>query len=454
MSDKPDWVKDWPKVEGDVPGEKSQEIIRKDDEVISSSYTRSEPLVGEEGWGSFVKDPDGNVFLDFSSGMFVLNFGHRHPYIIDKVKEQMDKMSHFAGTHYYFDLQIELADKLCKTVPGDFPKEAFFANSGAEAVEAAFKLARWHTKKPKMVSYRGAFHGRTMGALSLSSGKSQHRKHFAPLVPEVDFMPYPYCYRCPYNSEYPNCDFQCVEYIRKATKKEIPPEDVAALIVEPIQGNSGYISPPPEYYPMVKEICEENDWLFISDEIQAGLGRTGKMYSIEHWDVEPDVVTTAKALSGGVAPIGSMVAREEVMDWEPDSHASTFGGNLLGCAAAIASLELIEKDNLVEKAATKGELLTKRLKNMKEDHEIIGDVRGKGLMIGVELVKDRETKEFAEEEMEKIIQKSLNKGLILFAGGKSTIRFAPPLTISKKNLETGLKIFEEALTEVEKNAQA
>ncbi len=452
MTEKPDWVKEWPKVEGSIPGKKAREIISRDEEIMSSSYTRSEPLVGEEGWGSFLRDPDGNVFLDFSSGMFVLNYGHSHPYITNKVKEQIERLPHFAGTHYYYELQIELAEKLSNITPGNFEKQAFFANSGAESVEAAFKLARWHTEKPKMVSYRGAFHGRTLGALSLSSGKSQHRKHFAPLVPEVDFMPYPYCYRCPYNEEYPGCDFHCVEYIRKATEKEIPPEDVAALIVEPIQGNSGYITPPPEYYPMIKEICEENDWLFISDEIQAGLGRTGEMFSIEHWGVEPDIITTAKALSGGVAPIGAMVAREEVMDWEPDSHASTFGGNLLGCSAALASLELIEKENLVKKADEKGKFMRKKLEKMKEDHELIGEIRGKGLMIGVELVKNRETKEFAMEEMEQLIQEGLDRGIILFSGGKSSIRLAPPLITPKEVLDQGLDIFEEALTEVEKNA--
>lgn len=448
MIEKPDWVKDWPKVEGTVPGSQAMNIIKRDEEIISSSYTRSEPLVGEEGWGSFVKDPDGNVFLDFSSGMFVMNYGYSHPYIVEQVKKQLEKLPHFAGTHYYYELQLELAEKLMEITPGDFKKQVFFANSGAESVEAAFKLTRWHTRKPLMISYQGAFHGRTYGAQSLSSGKAQHRKHFAPMVPGVHFMPYPYCYRCPFNGEYPGCDFQCVEYIRESLEHDVPPEDVGAVIVEPIQGNSGYITPPPEYYPMVKEICEEHDWLFISDEIQAGLGRTGKNFAIEHWGVEPDIATVAKALSGGTVPIGATIAREEVMDWEPDSHASTFGGNLLGCAAGLAGLELMERENLVEGADKKGKFIEKRLKEMEEKFEIVGDVRGKGLMRGIEIVEDSETKEFAEEKRDEIIQESLNRGVIIFAGGKSSIRLAPPLTTSKEVLGKGLDLVEEALSEV------
>lgn len=449
MLEKPEWVEEWPKVKGTVPGEKGRKIIERDEEILSPSYTRSEPLVGSEGWGSYVRDVDGNIFLDLSSGMFVINYGYSNPYIVGEIKDQIDKLAHFAGTHYYHEPQLELAEKLAEVTPGDSKKQVFFANSGAESVEAAFKLARWHTRRPRMLSYRGAFHGRTFGALSLSSGKAQHKKFFAPMVPGVSFMPYPYCYRCPFNEEYPGCDFSCVEYIRDSLKKDVPPEEVAGIIAEPIQGNSGYITPPPEYYPMIKEMCEENDWLFISDEIQAGLGRTGKMFAIEHWGVEPDITTTAKALSGGTVPIGSMVAQRDIMDWERDSHASTFGGNILGCAAALAGLEVIEKDNLVEKAREKGKLLEKRLREMKEGHPLIGDVRGKGLLWGVELIKDPKTKERAPEEMEEVIQETLNSGVIVFSGGQSTIRLAPPLIIEKDELENGLDILDEAISEVE-----
>ncbi len=449
MPEKPEWAKKWPKVEGTIPGPRSQEIIERDHKILSPSYTRSEPLVGDEGWGPYIRDPDDNVFLDLSSGMFVQNYGYSNPYITENVKDTLDKLTHFAGTHYYHELQLDLAERLVEITPGDDPKKVLFANSGAESVEAAFKLVRWHTRRPRMISYRGGFHGRTYGAQSLSSGKAQHRKYFAPMVPGVSFMPFPYCYRCPFNESYPDCDFGCIEYIRESLRKDVPPEEVGAVITEPIQGNSGYITPPPEYFPMVKEICEEHDWLFISDEVQAGLGRTGKMFAIEHWDVEPDITCVAKALSGGTVPMGAIIAREEIMDWEPDSHASTFGGNILGSSASLAGLDLLEKENLVEKAEEKGKLLESRLEEMKEDHPLIGEVRGKGLLRAIELVKDRETKERATEERNQLIEECLNRGVIIFEGGSSSIRFAPPLIIEKEELTDGLDIIDEAFAEVE-----
>lgn len=449
MAERPDWVKEGPKVSGKVPGPKARKIMERDEQYLSPSYTRSEPLVGKEGWGSYVKDVDENVFLDLSSGMFVQNYGYSNPHIVEEIKDQLDVLSHFAGTHYYYGSQVKLAERLADITPGDFSKKVFFANSGAEAAEAAFKLSRWSKRRPRMISYRGAFHGRTFGALSLSSGKSQHRKYFAPLVPGVSFMPYPYCYRCPFNEEYPGCDFSCVEYIRESLRKDVPPEEVAALITEPIQGNSGYITPPPGYFERVNELCEEHDWLFISDEIQAGLGRTGKMFSIEHWDVEPDITCVAKALSGGTVPMGAVIAAESEMSWEPDTHASTFGGNLLACSAALAGLDILEEENLVEKAEEKGNYLKDRLQEMRKSHEMIGDIRGKGLLRSFEMVKDRKTKERAVEERDELIHKCLEKGLIIFTGGKSSVRLAPPLIIEKEELEYGMDVIDETLSEVE-----
>ncbi len=301
-----------------------------------------------------------------------------------------------------------------------------------------------------MIAYTGAFHGRTFGAMSLSSSSATHLKYFSPLVPGVSFMPFPYCYRCPFGQTYPGCDFLCIEYIREALAKFIPAEEVAAIIAEPIQGNSGYIIPPPEYYPMIKEICDEHDWLFIADEIQTGLGRTGKMFAMEHWGVDPDIICLAKALAGGTIPMGAMITREEVMDWERGAHASTFGGNLVACAAALAGLEILEKEKLVERAADLGKMALKRLEEMKEKHKLIGDVRGKGLLLAVELVKDPRTKTRAVKERDALVRTALGKGVIVFRGGRSVIRLAPPLIISKEDLELGLDIFEEALTEVEK----
>jgi len=417
---------------------------------MSPSYTRTEPLVGEEGYGCYVRDVDGNVFLDLSSGMFVLNYGYSHPALMRAVQRQARRLTHFAGTDFYYEAQVELAEKLAAITPGKFAKRVYFGNSGAEAVEAAFKCARWHTRRPRMISFTGAFHGRTFGAMSLSSVSIRHHRYFAPLVPQVNFMPYPYCYRCPFKQSYPGCDFACIEFIREYLVKVIPPEEVAAVITEPIQGSSGYIIPPPEYYPMLKEICEEHGWVFIADEIQTGLGRTGKMFAMEHWKVIPDIVCVAKALAGGIVPIGATIARASIMDWEPGSHASTFGGNLMACAAALASLELLEKQKLVKRAAELGEVALRRLQEMEEKSKLVGEVRGKGLLLAVEMVRDKQTKERAVKEREAVVREALNRGLIVFRGGRSVIRIAPPLIISQRELELGLDILGEALREVER----
>ena len=447
---RPEWVKGGPRVAKPIPGPRARKIIARDERVMSPSYTREEPLVGEEGYGCYVRDVDGNVFLDLSSGMFVLNYGYSHPALMRAVQRQARRLTHFAGTDFYYEAQVELAEKLATITPGKFPKRVYFGNSGAEAVEAAFKCARWHTRRPRMISFTGAFHGRTFGAMSLSSVTVRHHRYFAPLVPQVNFMPYPYCYRCPFKQSYPGCDFACIEFIRESLVKVVPPEEVAAVITEPIQGSSGYIIPPPEYYPMLKEICEEHDWVFIADEIQTGLGRTGKMFAMEHWKVIPEIVCVAKALAGGIVPIGATIARADVMDWEPGSHASTFGGNLMACAAALASLELLEKQKLVKRAAELGALALRRLQEMGEESKLVGEVRGRGLLLAVEMVRDRRTKERAVEEREAVVRGALNRGLIVFRGGRSVIRIAPPLIISRRELELGLDIFKEALHEVER----
>jgi len=415
---------------------------------MSPSYTRTEPIVAREGWGCYVHDIDGNVFLDLSSGMFVLNYGYSHPKLIRAVKQQATKLTHFAGTDFYYEAQVELAEKLVELTPGNFAKRVYFGNSGAESVEAAFKCARWHTRRPRMIAYTGAFHGRTFGAMSLSSVNIVHHRYFAPLVPGVTFMPYPYCYRCPFKQSYPGCDFACIDFIRESLVKVVPPEEVAAVIAEPIQGSSGYIIPPPEYYPMLKELCEEHDWLVIADVILTGWGRTGKMFAREHWGVVPDIVCVAKALAGGMAPIGATIARAEVMDWEPGAHASTFGGNLIACAAALAGLDILKKQKLVKMTAKLGALALKRLREMGERSNLVGEVRGKGLLLAVEMVKDKRTKERAIKERNAVIRAALDHGLIVFRGGRSVIRIAPPMIISRGELELGLDILDDALREV------
>jgi len=418
--------------------------------VISPSYTRAEPIVGEEGYGCYVRDVDGNVFLDLSSGMFVLNYGYSHPRLIRAVELQARKLTHFAGTDFYHEPQVELAERLAKITPGNFSKRVYFGNSGAEAVEAAFKCARWHTRRPRMISYTGAFHGRTFGAMSLSSTSVVHHRYFAPLVPGVSFMPFPYCYHCLFGQEYPGCDFLCFEFIREYLRKVVPPEEIAAVITEPIQGSSGYIIPPPEYYPMLKELCEEHGWLFIADEVQTGLGRSGKMFAMEHWGVTPDIICVAKALAGGMAPIGAIIASTKIMNWGPGSHASTFGGNVIACAVALEGLNILEKQKLVRRAAELGKLALKRLEELAGESRLIGEVRGKGLLLGVEFVKDKRTKKQAVKERDAVVGEALKLGIIVFRGGRSVIRIAPPLIISEREFELGLDLFERAVREVER----
>jgi 4-aminobutyrate aminotransferase len=447
---KSSWNGVGPKVVVPIPGPRARKLVKRDQKVMSPSYTRSEAIVASDGWGCYVRDVDGNVLLDMTSGMFVLNYGYSHPRLITAMERQAKKLTHFAGTDFYYESQVQLAEMLCDVVPGKFPKKVYFANSGAETVEAAFKCARWHTRRPRILAYTGAFHGRTFGAMSLSSANVQHQRYFYPLVPGVSFLPYPYCYRCPFKHEYPGCDFACVNFICDQLRKVIPPEEVSAVITEPIQGTSGYIIPPPGYFQVIKELCEKHDWLFISDEIQTGLGRTGKMFAIEHWGVVPDMVCVAKALAGGIAPIGALIAKSKVMDWEPGAHASTFGGNLIACVAAIEGLKMLKEQDLVRNAAKLGDMMLKRLKELEDTSKLVGEVRGKGLLLGIELVRNKKTKERAVKERNMLVQEALNRGLIIFRGGRSVIRLAPPMIIQKEELELGLGILEDALKEVER----
>ncbi len=447
---KPAWVKGAPKVIKKIPGPKARELVSRDERVMSPSYTRSEQIAAEEGWGCFVRDLDGNSLLDLSSGMFVLNYGYSNPRLVDAVIKQAKKLTHFAGTDFYYPSQVELADRLTKITPGTFAKKVYFANSGAEAVEAAFKCARWHTRRPRMISFTGAFHGRTFGAMSLTTTNVLHQRYFAPLVPGVSHMPFPYCYRCLFGESYPGCGFRCVDFIKDHLKKVVPPEEVAAVITEPIQGSSGYIIPPPEYYTLIKELCDQYGWLFIADEVQTGLGRSGKMFAIEHWGVTPDLICLAKALSGGMAPIGATIGSAEAMNWEPGAHASTFGGNIVACVAAIEGLKILEEQKLVKRAAVLGDKLLKRLKEIGDNSKIIGEVRGKGLMIALEIVKDKKTKQPGGKERDMLIAEALDRGLIVFRGGNTSIRIAPPLVISERELDLGIDILEKSLREVEK----
>ena len=432
----------------EIPGPKAKGYVARDEEAISPSYTRSYPFVMDHGQGSIAWDVDGNRYIDFNAGIAVTATGHCHPEVVRAIQEQAAKFIHMAGTDFYYGVQIELAEKLNSLVPGDQAKRLFFTNSGTEAVEAAIKLARYYTGRPHMIAFLGSFHGRTMGSLALTASKAVQKKGFAPLMPGVTHVPYGYCYRCAYNLEYPACDLACVEFIEYLFQKSLPPGEVAAIFVEPIQGEGGYIVPPPEFHVRLRELADRYEILLVDDEIQTGMGRTGKWFAIEHWGVVPDIVTIAKGIASGM-PLGAMVARKELMSWPPGAHSNTFGGNPVCCAAALATIKLIE-GGLMENAAKMGQYMLDRARLMEADHPTIGDVRGKGLMIGIELVEDKESKEPARALRDDLLQRVFKKGLLLLPCGPSTIRFMPALTIDGQTADEGLAIFEEALTEAEK----
>jgi 4-aminobutyrate aminotransferase len=367
--------------------------------------------------------------------------------VVKTIKEQAERLLHMSGTDFYYMPQIALAEKLASLAPGEGGKKVYFGNSGAEAVEAAFKLARWHTRGELNIAFFGAFHGRTMGALSLTASKTVQKKHYYPFVPGITHIPYAYCYRCPYNLCYPQCGLECVHWVEDTLfRTTIPPEEVAAIFVEPIQGEGGYIVPPPEFHDELYKIAKKYDILYVADEVQSGMGRTGKMFAMEHFGVAPDIMALAKGIASGL-PLGAMVARADIMDWEAGSHASTFGGNPVSCQVALTTIQLLEEE-LMANAETQGEHLMMGLRELQDSHECIGDVRGKGLMVGVELVKDRETKERATKWRNELIKKAFEKGLLLLGCGDNTIRFCPALTVKKEEVDMCLSIFGEAVREV------
>lgn len=431
-----------------IPGKRATALVTRDEAVMSPSYTRSYPFVMDHGKGSLVWDVDGNRFIDFTSGIGVTSTGHSHPEVVQAIKDQADKFLHMSGTDFYYQVQIELAEKLGKLVPGDYAKQVFFTNSGTESVEAAFKLARYSTGCSRMIAFIGAFHGRSMGALSLTASKYVQRAGFSPLVPGVTHVPYGYCYRCAYNLTYPSCDVYCVKYIEDTLfRRLVSPEEVAAVFVEPIQGEGGYVVPPQLYHQRLRELTDKYDILLVDDEIQAGMGRTGKMFAIEHWGIVPEIVTIAKGVASGL-PLGAMVASKRQMTWHPGSHGNTFGGNPVSCAAALATLRLIE-GGFMQNAAVMGDRFMEQLKSMQSRHKSMGDVRGLGLMVATELVKDKATKEPAVDLRDAVVEKCFEKGLLVLACGMSAVRFIPPLNISADLVDEGLRLFEEALTEAE-----
>jgi 4-aminobutyrate aminotransferase len=440
----------YPKIVVSPPGPKAREIVERDDKVISQSFVRFYPLVIESGKGAILRDVDGNEYIDFNSGLVCLNVGHCHPKVVDAVKKQAERYLHYSNTDFLYTGVVDLAERLNEITPGKYRKKVFFGNSGAEAIEGAAKLARWHMRRPRFIAFISAFHGRTLGAVSFTASKPVQMRYFFPLVPGVTHVPYPYCYRCPYKMTYPDCDFWCVDFIDEyVLQKYAPPEEVAAFVFEPIQGEGGYVVPPDGYFRRLKKLADKYGILLVDDEVQAGMARTGKWWAIEHWGIEPDIICSAKSIAAGM-PLSAIIANEKIMDWEGGTHASTFGGNPVSCAAALAVIDVIKSERLLDNATQQGAYVMKRMKEVMEDSEIIGDVRGKGLMIGVEIVEDKKSKKPAGEKANEIMMRSWKRGVALITCGKSTLRIVPPLVITRELVDPALDIIMSTIKEVEK----
>jgi len=441
-----DFVK--PCVKTPIPGENAKKIIALDDQYMMK-VTKASPLAVKKGRGIVLEDVDGNIFYDFTSGVGVINTGHCHPKVVKAIQEQTANLMHFAGTDYYYESQSLLVEKLAKIAPGSNPKKVFFTNSGAESVEAAIKLARFYTKRPQFLAFMGAFHGRTMGALSLTCSKALHRKGFQPSMPGVVHIPYAYCYRCPYHLEHPSCDTFCVKFLEETYFRQmIDPTEIAAMFVEPIQGEGGYIVPPKEFIQELKRICEKYGILYVSDEVQAGFGRTGKFFAIENYGVVPDIITSAKGMGSGL-PIGCIITDAKYDYPYSGAHSNTYGGNAVCCASSLATIDIIVNDGVMNNAKVVGDYLHQKLLELQQKHQLIGDVRGIGLMQGIELVKNRTTKEYAKAERDRFIEEMMQMGLICIGCGVSGVRFIPPLVITQQEVDVAVEIMDKALKIVE-----
>jgi 4-aminobutyrate aminotransferase len=434
-----------PHIKTPLPGPKAKAIIDKDATFVSPSYTRDYPLVIARGQGAIVEDVDGNMFIDCAAGIAVNSTGVSHPDVVKAISEQAAKFIHMSGTDFYYEPQVRLAEELSKIVPIAGDVRTFFGNSGTEATEAAVKLSRYFTKRPNVIAFLGSFHGRSLGALALTSSKSVQRRGFGPLMPGVYHAPYPDTYR--FNGSADACAEASLSFIRDQILVHLTaPDEVAAIVVEPIQGEGGYIVPPKAFLQGLRELTKQHGILLVLDEVQSGMGRTGKMFAAEHFDVTGDVVNIAKGIASGL-PLGITCARKDVMSWPPGAHASTFGGNPVSCAAALVTIRLLQ-EQYVQNAATVGEHLMNGFRDLQKKHALIGDVRGRGLMLGVELVRDQKTKERAVEERNAVVQAMFRRGVLILGAGRNAVRFAPPLVLTKSQADDVLRLFDEALTEV------
>jgi 4-aminobutyrate aminotransferase len=435
---------DLPQLVTSLPGPRAQAIIARDRKSISPSYTRAYPLVAARGEGAIVEDVDGNRFLDFNAGIAVVATGHCHPRVVAAIQRQAGKLLHMSGTDFYYENMVELAEKVSALAPAGGPHLVSFGNSGAEAVEAAIKLARYHTGRERFIAFLGAFHGRTMGALSLTASKAVQRHGFGPLLPGVHHIPYAYCYRCPYGKRPETCAVECVKVLEEQIFKTVAPVDeVAAIVLEPVQGEGGYVTPPRKFFDELQEVARRHGILLIADEVQSGMGRTGKMWASSHFDVRPDIMTVAKGIASGL-PLGATVARAGVMQWQRGAHASTFGGNPVSVAAALVTLELLE-EALVENAARLGRYMMDRIGEWPRRFGSVGDVRGLGLMIGIELVKDQASREKAPELRDRVLRLAFERGLLLLGAGDNVIRLSPPLTITRDQAGFAMDTLEDCI---------
>ena len=443
-----------PKIKTTLPGPNAKRVLEGDTKYISPSYTRSYPMVAKRGRGLVVEDVDGNEFFDFSAGIAVTSTGHCHPHVVAAIQRQAGELIHMSGTDFYYESMITLAERLSKIAPMPGPHKIYYGNSGAEAIETALKLSRYHTKRQNIIAFFGAFHGRTMGALSLTASKPQQRRRFAPLVPGVTHVRFPDVYRgCeggPQDAE--AFALGCARFIEdKLFKTNLPPEEVAAIFVEPIQGEGGYVIAPNIFMQELRRICDRHGILLVVDEVQSGTGRTGKWWAVEHTGVQPDIVCIAKGIASGM-PLSVVISRAEIMDWVPGSHASTFGGNPVCIAAALATLDVIENEGLLHNSTEVGNHMLKRMADWPRKHRLVGDVRGRGLMIGVEIVKDKQTKEYGGAERDRIVELAFERGILFLGCGPSTVRIAPPLIVTKDEADTAIEVLDECITIAEQQS--
>ena len=433
-----------------LPGPRAKRVVDLDDEFLSPSYTRDYPLVAKTGRGAIIEDVDGNTFLDFAAGIAVVATGHCHPEVAAAIQKQSAELIHMSGTDFYYPNLVELAEKLASIAPGKEPKRVYFGNSGAEAIEAAIKLAKYHTKRDMLVAFHGAFHGRTLGALSLTASRSVQRKGFGTLLAGVFHTPFPDTYRGTYGVR-PECASEdCLSYLENELfRRRVDPEEVAAIFIEPIQGEGGYLPAPPEFLQGLQRICRKYGILLVIDEVQSGMGRTGKWWACEYAGIEPDILCTAKGIASGM-PLSAMIARRSVMNWTPGAHASTFGGNPVCIAASLATIRLLEKEYIAN-AARMGEFIMRNTADWHQRHKIVGDIRGRGLMIGIEVVRDQKRKEKAPDLRNQIVQKAFHKGLLVLGSGDTTCRVCPPLLIDEEQAEFAIRTLDEVITEVERS---